>query len=130
MKYTILTLLALSASLTAQTAIPLAQMKTVPAPLWRIIAVAPDGSYKQLELDAGFVILNNKITVAAPAAVPKSQRLTAATDGTFTLPAWTATITRNGLLMEEGEDYTLTAGVLTPINGAWNADDKVVARGS
>lgn len=118
-----------SALLIAQTAITPDQQRAPVAAAYRIIAVSPDGKYQQVEVGVGIEIVGGKVVVTAAAKVPQSARL-APVFGTYAVPSWMETITRNGLLMEAGEDYTVATGVLTPINGPWAASDKIVARGS
>ena len=67
-------------------------------------------------------------TIPNPTASYRSARLPQ-TNGGYELPSWAETISRNGLLMENGEEYTLSGSRLTPINGAWLDGDFIVARG-
>lgn len=119
-------------TIAGQTAIPPAQMRGSIGSAWRIIAIAPDGSFRQLYLGPGISVTNGVISVTVPVPVPMTLTPMRARlvliSGAYVMPVWTSTITRNGLLMEEGEDYTVAAGVLTP-KGAWEASDFVVARG-
>lgn len=110
----------------AQTKLTPDQMRAAPAATWRVIAVAPDGSFKTLELGPGISIVNDQL-VAAVTYIPQSQRLSLVNGG-YVLPSWAAEIKRNGQEMEAGEDYTVTGNILTP-KVPWAVTDFIVAKG-
>lgn len=124
-------LLLTAAALAAQTSLDLSQLKSTTATEFRVLVVSPDGRVRPIRLPSSVQITeaaDGTIYMVLATAAPevKAYRLTRSTDGTYALPA-TGLVHRNGLLMEEGEDYAISGGVLTP-KQPWDAADKVTLR--
>lgn len=126
-------LLLTAAALAAQTSLDLSQLKSTTATEFRVLVVSPDGRVRPIRLPSAVQITeaaDGTIYMVFATAAPevKAYRLTRSTEGTYALPDTRAgLIHRNGLLLAEGEDYTIAGGILTP-RQAWDAADKVTLR--
>lgn len=115
----------------AQTAVALDQMKKAPGDVSRVVVILADGIFRQVEIGPGLAIVDGKLVASIPpgppVTVPFTKRL-AESNGKYILPPGTESVTVNGLVMEEGEDFTVSGNVLTP-RFAWPDSPMVVARG-
>ena len=119
-----------TAAVTAQpTRIGMDQLKALPGTGVRLLAMDEAGKLFPLSLGPGVGISNGQIVVMAtaiPSVAIVPLRLSLAADGTYLVPPGQALYSRNGLLQEADKDYKIEAGKLTPLLGAWAADDVVV----
>lgn len=119
-----------AAALTAQTSLDLSQIKHTTATEYRLLVLDPAGKVRPIRLPSAAQITEQAdgtliMVIATQATDPTRYRLTRSTDGTYALPdARPGMVHRNGLLLAEGEDYTIAGGVLTP-REPWAATDKI-----
>ena len=117
-------------TLTAQTKMPIDQIKGPPGEV-RLLALDATGKPITLMLGDGLEIVNGVIRsrvqlVPDGYRIVRSQwRLSREDDGTY-LIASGDTIYRNGMLMSPGPDYTISAGRVVPVE-QWAATDTVTA---
>ena len=101
---------------------------TTPAMATRIAAWDAAGSLTYLDIGPGITISGGKITAtaASPPAVPVlvTTRMLRSSDGTYQAP--TGIVARNGIIQRAGEDYTVVAGVLTPVK-PWGDDEIILS---
>lgn len=122
----------LSLPLIAQTTIRPDQIRLVPSPLTtpamavKLAAWDAAGTLTYLDIGPGVAISGGKITATAQLATPVliTTRMTRSADGTYQAP--TGIVCRNGVIQREGDDYTVAAGVMTPVV-QWSADDTILS---
>jgi hypothetical protein len=115
-----------AATLAAQTSVKPEQIRTAPAPAVRLLAFDSTGRLMLLDLGPGLQIVGSTITATpadSPAPVLVSTRLARDANGSY--PAIVGIVTRNGVVQEAGKDFTVSGGLLTPVE-KWTADDVVL----
>jgi len=118
----------------AQTTTKINQHKGTPGAVDRLIIIAADGTYRQVELGPGLAVDEGKLTITTVPTTPPEIiaslvqiRLPRDADGNYPAVQGIAVIyARNGLLQTAGEDYTVTSGRVIP-NIPWPAEDIISA---